>query len=425
METTSESSQESVARPISLATVGRFLICDRQAIVDMAANRHVVWLGLLLVLSAGFAREYDAEYLLREPWHLLLPLAASLATSLILFLLLFVVAWVRSARPTFWSSYRAFLGVYWMTAPLAWFYAIPVERFLSEADAVRVNLLFLGIVSLWRVLLMIQIVAVVFRCQLAAALMLVMLFADAVALVMLRMAPFPILNIMGGIGLNESERALQEVACSVMLFGIVSAPIWALGSLAVLLRRNEHWKLHSAITQPGGPGIARGVWVCALGLLVLGLAILPVPQMEQASRWRVERLLLAGRVSEGLSLMSSSGPDAFPPYWQPPPRRFYGETSPSMNEVVDALATDDVADWVQAVFWEKLSAGRHSPLRLEDMTDDQLERYVQFLSQTPDGKQVAQRDSPIVEYILKKEEEASEMTPRRRRLFERYLKSAE
>jgi len=35
-------------------------------------------------LLPAFAREYDGEDLLHEPWHLLLPLVASLATSFIL-----------------------------------------------------------------------------------------------------------------------------------------------------------------------------------------------------------------------------------------------------------------------------------------------------------------------------------------------------
>ena len=43
---------------------------------------------MLFVISAGFAREYDGEDLLHQPWHVLLPLVTSLITSLLLFVLL-------------------------------------------------------------------------------------------------------------------------------------------------------------------------------------------------------------------------------------------------------------------------------------------------------------------------------------------------
>ena len=42
------------------------------------------------------------------------------------------------------TTFRSFLNLYWMTAPLAWLYAIPFERFLSPADATTANLALLG-----------------------------------------------------------------------------------------------------------------------------------------------------------------------------------------------------------------------------------------------------------------------------------------
>jgi hypothetical protein len=144
-------------------TLLRYLVfLDRQAIQDIAVCRQAVWLGLLFVLSAGFAREYDGEDLLHESRHLLLPLGASLVTSLLLFGLVWLVerGW-RRGEQSFGQAYRSFLGLYWMTAPLAWLYAVPVERFLSPADAVRANLWLLGIVALWRVVLMVRVVSYV------------------------------------------------------------------------------------------------------------------------------------------------------------------------------------------------------------------------------------------------------------------------
>src|SRR5688572_9882644 len=149
---------------MSPLTIVQYLVGSRTAIERIAACRQAPWLGLLFVFSAALAREYDGRDLLHEPWHLLLPLVASLATSFLLYLLLRVVGWFRGAgwKP-FFAGYWSFLGLYWMTAPLALLYAIPVERFFDAADATRANLVLLGIVSLWRVLLITRVASVLWQ----------------------------------------------------------------------------------------------------------------------------------------------------------------------------------------------------------------------------------------------------------------------
>ena len=49
--------------------------------------------------------------------------------------MLYSVTWgtarlTHSHEPSFFRCYAAFLGLFWLTAPLAWLYAIPYERFL-------------------------------------------------------------------------------------------------------------------------------------------------------------------------------------------------------------------------------------------------------------------------------------------------------
>src|SRR5262245_21291219 len=117
------------AQFMGLSTLLRYLIGDRRAIEEIASDRRALWLGFLFVQSAGFARDYDGEDLYHEPWHLLLALAASLAASLVFFTLCFCKVLASEApRPSFFSGYLSFLGLFWMTAPLAWLYAIPYER---------------------------------------------------------------------------------------------------------------------------------------------------------------------------------------------------------------------------------------------------------------------------------------------------------
>src|SRR5439155_26698401 len=175
---------------MGIRTLLRYLIGDWQAILDIAADRRAFWVGLLFVLSAGFAREYDGEDLWHEPWHLLIPLAASLVSSFVLFTICFVrVANNDPDRPSFFAGYRSFLTLFWMTAPLAWLYAVPYERFLDPLDAVRMNLFTLGLVSLWRVVLMVRVARVIFGYSRATAPFLVLLFADVVALLALCFLP--------------------------------------------------------------------------------------------------------------------------------------------------------------------------------------------------------------------------------------------
>jgi len=119
---------------MTVTTLLRFLRGERRAILEIAACPQALWLGLVSVFSAAFAREYDGVDL--WPWHLVLPLTVSQATSLLLFLLASVVTGrigrgQNRSRP----GYASFLGLNWMTAPLAWLYAIPLQRLLSPEGA--------------------------------------------------------------------------------------------------------------------------------------------------------------------------------------------------------------------------------------------------------------------------------------------------
>src|ERR1041384_4053012 len=139
---------------MGVTTLLRYWIGDRRAMLQIAHHRSSLWIGFLFVVAAGFAREYDGQYLLREPWHLLIPLAASLGLSLLLFCLFLCGMKADNHFPGFWPAYRSFLSLFWMAAPFAFLYAVPYERFLSAPDSVRANIWTLGIVAFWRLLIL-------------------------------------------------------------------------------------------------------------------------------------------------------------------------------------------------------------------------------------------------------------------------------
>src|SRR5574341_2207164 len=132
---------------MSVQTLLLYLIGSRKAIETIASSRSAVGLGLLFVLSAGFAREYDGADLLHEPWRVFIPFLASLVTSVILYSLLWATARVKEpAGLSFPEGFPSFLGLFWLTAPLAWLYAVPFERFLGPVEAMEANLACLGVV---------------------------------------------------------------------------------------------------------------------------------------------------------------------------------------------------------------------------------------------------------------------------------------
>jgi hypothetical protein len=334
---------------------------------------------------------------------LLLPLGASLGASFVLFLVscgrVFLPA---EGRPPFWSAYRSFLTLFWMTAPLAWLYAVPYERFLSEAGAMSANLWTLGLVAAWRVALMVRVVTVIADRGVVAAVLLVMLFADGVAIAAATQVPLPqVFSLMGGgRSQTESERIMGEAAMSVLMLGSCTAPVWVIGGLMNLFTGRAAWQVPAAPAEPAGSG--RGMWLLAVGSVLIWLPILPLVQAEQLLRWRVERDMRGGRIAEGLELMSRRQQSDFPPGWDPPPRIGYGEKSPHILEVMDVLLAQQPASWVRGVYAEKLR--RYIVAVYIDHSlpkhPAELPRIVRILQQIPEGPGIAAAVAPEMESRL-------------------------
>lgn len=376
---------------MTLTTLPRFLIGQWQAIIEVVNCRQSLWVGALFVLSAGFAREYNQEDLLHDPWYVLIPLVASLATSFVLHGIIFLVATAKPGPdPSFLVSYRRFLSLYWMTAPLAWLYALPVEQYASASDSVRVNLSLLGIVSLWRVLLMARCVSVLFGSSYIVALLLVMFFADSLMLGILFFTPLPMFNIMGGIPHTESESVLLSTAHLVMFFGVVTWPIWMVSSL-VIFGSSKEWKPLEVSSEPCS-NVSKPLWALAVLSLLVWVAVLPQTQPAQQLRRQAEADLLTGRVDEGLKLMSSHDRGDFPPHWDPPPWQGYGQNEPPLTALI--LKFDDTAaDWVTVVYFDKLNRRIGNPTLSshyfwDSMEDDEFSAYMAIFENTPQGRKI-------------------------------------
>jgi len=374
---------------MTLGALLRYLfLFDRRAICTIAASKHAVWLGLLLVFSAAFAREYDGEDLLREPWHLLIPLGASLAVAVALFLVLWCAChgwkWKSPA-----DGFRSFLALFWLTAPLAWLYAIPVERMFAAGDSVRANLLLLAVVAAWRVALITRVVTVLLNIPWWWALCPVMLLADTLMLTVLNFTPMPIIAVMGGVRLTDAEQAVFAIR---LLTGAAGALTWLLWLGGTVLLCGV---VKCQLTLPAGNrrGVSPGLWAIAGASLLVWAAVLPFTQPGQQRRWQVEHNMRSGDIEAGVRLMAAHQQSDFPPHWDPPPRTGYGEKKPSMGKVMLLVMQHEADSWVVRTYTRKylnfIGSDTMSAYMFQ-MSDQQFEENLAFLETLP-------QDSPLIE----------------------------
>jgi len=381
---------------MNLRTLLGYFFGSRQAIEAIAYAPKAVWLGALFVLSAGFAREYDGVDLLQEPGHVFVPLGVSLPTSFLLFCLLMpALRPQRSAAAGFWRAYWSFLGLYWMTAPLAWLYAIPVERFLSPLGAMQANLWLLAVVSAWRVLLMIRVVSVLFAVRLLHSFCVVMFFADSVAVVALTVTECSLVSLMSGARLSDSEALLRQTTELACWFSLVTWPLWFLLCLGAAMSAGWLKRKPRLLELPRGK-VSWSLWALAAFSLVIWAFILPITQAEQRRASEARIMVRRGPLVEAMRWMSQHEPGDFPPSWEPPPRPQAEERQPGVLAIVESLIEADAAPWVRELYLDKIERVLQLNQSHFEVTEDLkrvgYERFVQLLEQMPEGREFMKRN---------------------------------
>ncbi len=409
------------AARVTPLTIVTYLFGSQESIRRIAQSPSAVWIGALFVLSAGFAREYDGEDLAAEPWHLLIPFAASLVTSFLLFACVYGAALRRGAVDTdFGTLYCRFLGLYWMTAPLAWVYALPVERWGTAAQAVEWNLWLLAIVSVWRVALMIRVVNVLYQAPVLSAAWVVCLFADAVAVIAVWASPMPVIAFMGGVRLSDSDALIQSVMVNLRVGTVLVGLVLLVGVPVFLFRSGPQWSL--SIDPRRRVPLHPAVWLLPAAALAIWPFLLPRPQSEQRLRREVERLLVSGRIADGLDLMSRHQPDDFPPHWDPPPRIAYARPLPPLMDVMEQIVAAPPADWVRNVYVNKLrdrfgdTWGDGLRIYWSDLSPEAKERFVRVMESLPEAQHILRRDDENYSGFILKGETPPDLVERLRRL---------
>jgi hypothetical protein len=342
---------------MQLRTLFLYLVGSREAILTIARSKHSLWIALLFVLSAGFAREYDQEDLSRSPGVLLLPLVSSWFAASVLFVCVVMVRGLAlgDGAPSLSDYYAPFLSLFWMTAPLAWLYAVPYEEFLPAVGSTMANLITLGVVSLWRVLLMVRVTHVLFGLPLARAFFLVTLFANVVAYIGLSFIAISLVGVMGGIrSLSPSEQLVQGVTRWILGASCFTLPLWLAGLLVSL-----------GVETAGAPESLDGrqvsssrsalLWALAgLSLLVwIGILSFTQPKLKRAED--VKALYYSDQVGEALDILSRHSPGDFPPYWGPPPEKAEWIDNRFLK-ALGHIETHETAPWVREVYLQKASS---------------------------------------------------------------------
>ncbi len=319
---------------------------------------------------------------------MLIPLAASVGSSLLLFTLVVVAGRLyRGGAGHVGRLYLQFLALYWMTAPLAWVYAIPVERFLSAPDSVRANLWLLGLVAAWRVVLIIRVICVLYGANPASAGVLVLSFGDALVFVLMRTVDVPLLQIMGGVRLSESEQIIADVTGMLIFLSAITAPIWLILTLLILYRGSRDWQDETSPQRMRG-SVSFGLKMLVVASLAIWIVVLPITQPEQRLRSQVDRLVEQNKLDEAIALLESAGPDTFPPYWSPPPRVTRGGIDVAqVVTFVDRLDQQQSPAWLRDIYWNKLDDSMRNIHSLDEYwyVADTAERraFVELLEKQP------------------------------------------
>jgi len=342
--------------PVNLGVIGRFLLGNATAIRKVATDGAALWTGVTLVLLTGIARSYDQSYFFRTPIWLIGPLAFSFFSGTFLYGILIrglAKRHLPEARRNE-SRWATFMALFWMTAPVAWMYAIPVERFLDSYHAAQANIALLGIVSLWRVLLMSRALAVLFEIHFLRALGWVLIAASAEVIVVLFFGAFfsgtfsrSILAGMAGMR-NSPEESLLTSALGAA-WGWSWAVLFVSFVLLAMRRRQDE-------IQPL-PKLSRGKmpWFSLVALFLFWAFVAIQPQREQ-HRFALHAALVAKRDYPGaLAYLAKHRQSDFPPgrRFEPNPYeyRIWEDLPPTMAQL-----TSETPPWIRQVYLNHLTA---------------------------------------------------------------------
>ena len=341
---------------MNLGTIFRFQLGFKDAIETVALNRASLWTGMVLVLITGIARNYDQLYCLETPLWLFGPVLFSFFSGSFLFLILYKGFIRRHLEDpdsvSTGTQWRCFMSLFWMTAPIAWLYAIPVERFLNSYHAAQANLTLLAIVSLWRVLLMARVVSVLQKMKFLRAIGWVMVPACMEILVVGFLGGFANLNrrIMAGMGgmRNSPEENLIIATLGNVLLGAFV--------LLIVLSLLLAWRRFGDDVSPFPTQMTGRIRTGPLLLLAIVWIAIALPAQVEQQRFVTHAGLIArGRYLESVDYLARHTRKDFPASRRLEPNPYEYRVFKQLPPTMAALRADHPG-WVRRVYLEHLGS---------------------------------------------------------------------
>lgn len=347
----------------------RFQFGAADAIRAVAASRTALPTGVILVLLTAVARSYDQTWIGENPFLWLFgPLLFSLVSGTWLFYIVYAgfvrANWAGEDKfPSVWRDWPAFMGLFWMTAPIAWLYAIPVERFLDDVPAAKANVTLLAIVSLWRVLLFSRVVQVISGVKFLMALVWVLLAACIETCVILFFTTFgeAIARGMGGLRNSPAE----DVVVGALNFVIVAA-FWT-GIVAMIAAIFWRPKPPAKRLPTRQPGRLPWAWLGGLAALWLLAAFWAQPAVQRSAR--ADRLVRDGEYRAALDFLAEHQPGDFAPSRPLPPKAYEWSTFENLAGMLRESRDADPA-WLRQHLARRLDEALHSLMRRRHVPPD-------------------------------------------------------
>jgi hypothetical protein len=333
----------------------KYLFGQADSIDRVARSRAALWTGIALVLLTSIARNYDQTHISEQPFLWILgPLLFSFVSGSWLYLVVYVVCARREMSapgdpgPAVDGGWLAFMGLFWMTAPVAWLYAIPVERFMDSVSAAHANVTLLSLVSLWRVLLMTRVLQVTTKAPFLIALVWVLFAASMEVLVVFFFGgglAKSVMASMGGMRNSPEEQILLRAMGTAFNAALWLAPLSSL----VALKWQPKQLLQPLTIPVAGPVPWSGLAVATC----FWIAIAVVPQRELANTVAVERLLTGSQARAAIDFMAAQQPGDFAPARALPPKPFERSIFTELPACFGAVKPSDPA-WIRSVLMSKL-----------------------------------------------------------------------
>jgi hypothetical protein len=345
-----------------------------------------VYVGLVLVLVTAIPRNYDQLFFLGSPAWLIGPLVFSFFSGSFLFFFLYYAFFRRHletpACVSATEQWRSFLALFWMTAPIAWLYAIPVERFFDSYGAAKANLSLLASVALWRVVLMARIISLLQEVRFFRALGWVLIPAAVEVMLVVFFGTLfsPSFGKRVMASMSGMRNAPEE---DLLLSGLNAAGTGAFFVLIAVVILMAMIRCRHSV-RPFPKPVTWSFPILSLSLVAGLWVIISLPAQKEQQHFAAHAGLIdQEKYREAIDFMARWGPDAFPPSRRIEPNPYEYSAFDRLPIVLSVLQLSD-PEWIRQTYVGYLTPlFSHYWFRGDGLA---LLRIVEALERLPEGR---------------------------------------